>query len=75
MPALKGSSAEFIVNENLPRLQKEIIHLSQINQDSFIIGHIVGGIYSPSINPFSNNNTSTTSADNTVYEVKLVRNK
>lgn len=74
MPALKGSSAEFIVNENLPRLQKEIIHLSQINQDSFIIGHIVGGIYSPSINPFSNNNTSTTSADNTVYEVKLVRN-
>jgi len=74
MPALKGSSAEFVVNESLPRLFHEIIHLSKITSDSFVIGHIVGGIYSPTLNPFSNNTTTSTSADNTVYEVVLIRN-
>ena len=33
---------------------------------------IYGGILSPSENPFSNNLTSTTSADNSIYAVKLI---
>ncbi len=71
MPSLKGASAEFIQNRNLPTYSNEVIKLSDIQEPSFMIGHIYGGINSPSINPFSSNQTSTTTADNTIYEVWL----
>lgn len=72
MPALLGASAEFILNEHLPHYNSDIIKLSEIEQDTILIGHIFGGIYSPSLNPFSNNQTSTTYAENTIYAVKLI---
>lgn len=74
MPALKGASAEFIPNKSLPHYSNEVIKLSEITANEFVIGHIVGGLTSPSANPFSVNNTSTTSANATIYEVKLIRN-
>ncbi|RKS03468.1 hypothetical protein [Flavobacterium sp. 102] len=74
MPALKGASAEFIPNKALPHYSNEVIKLSEITANEFVIGHIVGGLTSSSANPFSVNNTSTTSANTTVYEVKLIRN-
>lgn len=74
IPALKGASAEFIPNKALPHYSNEVIKLSEINANEFVIGHIVGGLTSSSANPFSVNNTSTTSANTTVYEVKLIRN-
>jgi hypothetical protein len=49
-----------------------VIKLNDITATEFVIGHLYGGIQSPSINPFSNNQTSTTSADPTIYEVKLI---
>ncbi len=73
MPGLQGASAEFIPNILLPHYDSEIIKLNQIKQDTFLIGHIYGGIVSPSLNPFMNNVTSTTSADPTIYRVKLIR--
>ena len=73
MPALVGASAEFISNNNLPHYQSEIIKLSRINQDTISIGHILGGIESPTLNPFSGNQSSTTSASSTVYEVRLIK--
>jgi hypothetical protein len=74
MPALKGAGAEFILNRNLPFYDNlEIIKLNQIQQDTVLIGHIYGGILSPSLNPFTNNQTNTTSADNSIYAVKLIR--
>lgn len=72
MPGLKGSSAEFIVNPDLPQNDYEVIHLDQITDDTIVAGYIVGGILSPELNPFSNNNTGVTSADTTVYRVKLI---
>lgn len=33
---------------------------------------IYGGIYSPSLNPFTNNQATTTSADHTIYLVRLI---
>jgi hypothetical protein len=72
MPSLKGSSAEFIPNLSLPHYSNEVFQLSNITQSEFVIGHIVGGIQSSSLNPFTNNQTSTTSASPTVYEVKLI---
>jgi hypothetical protein len=74
MPALQGASAEFIPNIDLPHYPSEIIKLSNISQDTILIGHILGGIYSPTLNPFSVNQTNTTHADNTIYAVKLIRN-
>ena len=72
MPDLKGAGAEFIVNEDFSKNFKDIIDLNN-NLDSFVIGHIYGGIHSPSLNPFSNNQSSTTSADHVIYEVKLIQ--
>jgi len=74
MPALKGAGAEFIPNKLLPHFSNEVIKLDEITENEFVIGHIVGGIYSPTTSPFTNNQTSTTSANATIYEVKLIKN-
>lgn len=74
MPALKGASAEFIPNESLPHFSNEVLKLDEITTNEFVIGHIVGGLSSPTQNPFSVNQTSTTSANATIYEVKLIKN-
>ena len=73
MPGLQGASAEFIPNVLLPHYGSEITKLNQVEQDTILIGHIYGGIVSPSLNPFMNNLTGTTSADHTTYWVKLIR--
>ncbi len=75
MPALKGASAEFILNKNLPQYSNEVINLDNITDDEFVIGHIVGGLQSSTLNPFSVNQTNTTIANATIYEVKLIRNQ
>lgn len=73
MPALIGASAEFIPNHSLPHYESEIIKLSPIANDSFLIGHMYGGIYSPQIDAFTANNTGVTNAHNVIYEVWLVK--
>ncbi|MCB0696338.1 MAG: hypothetical protein KDC07_03170 [Chitinophagaceae bacterium] len=73
MPALQGASAEFIPNENIASYPSDIIKMHKFSTDTILIGHILGGILSPSINPFGSNQTSTTSADNSVYEVRLIK--
>ena len=73
MPGLKGASAEFIPNLNLPNYDSEIIKLGTFTQDTLLIGHILGGISSPSLNPFNVNQTNITSAENTIFSVKLIK--
>lgn len=73
MPELQGASAEFIPNKTLPHYSNEAIKLSAITDDTTLLGHIFGGIYSNSLNPFSVNQTNQTSADNTVYAVRLIK--
>ena len=74
MPNLKGSGAEFIPNKALPHYSNEVIQLSNITANEFVIGHLFGGIQSTSITAFTDNQTGLTSADPTVYEVKLIKN-
>lgn len=74
MPNLKGAGAEFIPNESLPHYSNEVIQLSNITANEFVIGHLFGGIQSSSLSAFTDNQTNLTSADPTVYEVKLVKN-
>jgi hypothetical protein len=75
MPGLKGASAEFFTNKMLPQNNEGVIHLEQISSDTIIAGYIVGGILSPTENPFTNNNTGVTEADPTIYRVKLIYDK
>jgi hypothetical protein len=73
MPGLKGAGSEFIPNYNVPFLNGEILDLNALQGDTILVGYIYGGILSNSLNPFSNNQTNTTSADASIYRVKLVR--
>lgn len=74
MPNLKGAGAEFIPNESLPHYSNGVIKLSDITAIEFVIGHLYGGIQSSSTSPFTSNQPNLSSADPTVYEVKLVYN-
>ncbi len=74
MPAFKGSSAEFISNLALPHYANQVLKLSELNEDSVMIGHIFGGINSSMLNPFANNQTNLTNADNSIYEVWISKN-
>jgi hypothetical protein len=73
MPGLLGSSAELVANENVPHYLGEIIDLTAITSDSLLVGHIIGGIKSGSLNPFTQNNTNSTAANAVIYEVWLKR--
>jgi len=73
MPGLLGSSAELVANENAPHYLGEIIDLTAITSDSLLVGHLIGGIKSGSLNPFTQNNTNATDANAVVYEVWLKR--
>jgi hypothetical protein len=74
MPNLKGAGAEFIPNENLPHYNNEVIKLNDISENEFVIGYLYGGIQSSIKNAFTTNDTSSTAADPSIYEVKLVYN-
>lgn len=73
MPGLKGAGAEFIPSHTAPYFSGEILDLNALEGDTILVGYIYGGILSNSLNPFSNNQTNTTSADVSIYKVKLVR--
>ena len=72
MPSLQGASAEFIPNHNLPWYSNEVLKLNEISSDTFIIGHILGGIGSSELNPFNSNQTGNTAASNQIFIVKLI---
>lgn len=73
MPGLKGSSAEFILNLQVVHYESGIIKMQRLAGDTVLIGHIVGGITSNDPNAFTNNSVNSTAADNTIYEVHLIR--
>ena len=73
MPALLGTGAEFIHFEQVPQYASDIIDLAALSGDSILIGHVVGGIKSPILNPFTNNNTGVTDANAVIYQVWLKR--
>jgi len=73
MPNLQGASAEFIPNLNLPLYSNKVVKISEIKNEEILLGHIVGGIFSQTRNPFSDNQISNTRAENTIYSVKLIK--
>ncbi|TVR84927.1 MAG: hypothetical protein EA409_00220 [Saprospirales bacterium] len=75
MPGLRGASAEFIVNPDLPQYQNKAIKLSEIEEEEFLLGYIYGGIYSPIRNAFATNQTHLTEADDVIYEIRLKKDE
>lgn len=71
MPNLKGTSAEFIPNLELPLTENKVILLNDVTENSFVVGHIYGGIQTQLQNPFANNQTAQTQADPSIFEVRL----
>ena len=73
MPGLQGAGAEFIANTDLPHIYPDILKLGSQTSDTLLLGHIYGGISSPTANPFVNNQTNSTSAMSVAYEVRLIK--
>lgn len=73
MPNLKGTSAEFIPNPKLKKNETGVILMDEMDTDELLAGYIVGGIDTPIINPFATNQTGSTGASYTIYEVWLER--
>lgn len=74
MDNYKGASGEFIFNSKIELLKEQVFDYSILKlNESILIGYIVGGINSNSLNPFSTNNSANTNADNSIYQVKLTK--
>lgn len=73
MPGLKGAGSEFIPNYEAPYLFNKVLDMNALEGDSILVGYIYGGILANSLNPFTQNQTNTTSADASIYTVKLIR--
>lgn len=72
MPDLRGTSAEFIPADGLPRRHNGTLMLDELPSET-LIGYIVGGIDTPLRNPFTQNLTAQTTASPRVYAVYLTR--
>ena len=73
MPALLGSSAEFIAMPDVPQLFDNIIDLDQLVGDTVVAGHIVGGIESSAANIFFINTGTQSDATTRTFRVLLIR--
>jgi len=73
MPALLGSSAEFITAPGVPTSFNDVIDLDALEGDTVLAGHIVGGIESSAANIFFINTGTQSDASTRVFKVMLVR--
>ncbi len=73
MPALLGSSAEFITAAGVPRVFNDVIDLDALDGDTVLAGHIVGGIESSAANIFFVNTGTQSDASTRVFRVLLVQ--
>lgn len=72
--AFRGASAEFFPAEDVAvDAVSGLVLLDELTDDSFTLGYLVGGINSGQLNPFSVNQTTSTSASSAVFEVRLTR--
>ena len=71
MPGLIGASGEFVPNPESLCAGSRVIHTADLPDGPVVVGHIVGGIRSPELNPFFSDRTHLTAADSAVYAVVL----
>ncbi|MFN3445415.1 MAG: T9SS type A sorting domain-containing protein, partial [Bacteroidia bacterium] len=73
MPGFIGAGAEFIPSDELTSYHNEVLKLNSNNSDSILVGYVVGGINSSQRNIFWINTGTQSTANNTVYQVWLVK--
>jgi len=71
MPSLLGASAEFIPNLNLPHYDNGVFKLDSLNEDSVLIGYILGGINSSEPNIFFINDGTQSESNNQIFKIYL----
>lgn len=72
MPDLLGASAEFILADNTPQFEHDIVDLQQLTGDTVMIGYVLGGIKSSQPNIFFINTGTESEAYSTLYKVYLI---
>ena len=72
MPDLLGASAEFILANNTPAFEYDIVDLQQFTGDAVLIGYVLGGIKSSQSNIFFTNIGNESEAHSTLYKVYLI---
>lgn len=73
MPALLGSSAEFLLRADVPLYNEGVVDLSQVEDDTLLLGYIAGGIESSQPNIFWINDGNQSEASSRIFRVYLVR--
>ncbi len=73
MPALLGSDAVFIENEDLPKYSNGVIQLDKLANDTTLLGYIYGGIASTEENIFWINAGTQSEATNQIFKVYLTK--
>jgi hypothetical protein len=74
MPTYLGAGSEFILNEDIPHFNNEVLKLDDITEDSTLIGYIFGGINSSDANIFWTNDGTQSSASQQLFKVYLTKN-
>jgi len=74
MPSLLGAGSEFIIDEDLSSYKNGVIKLDDLTKDTTTLGYIYGGISSSGPNIFWINDGTQSSASNTIFKVKLIKN-
>lgn len=69
------TGAEFFVNPKLDLFPNQIVKLNSINEDSILLGYIVGGIYSKNKNIFWENTGEETSTTKSIIDVWIKKTK
>ena len=74
MPSLLGAGSEFILDKNLSSYKNGVIKLDDLSADTTTLGYIYGGISSSGPNIFWINDGTQSTASNTLFKVKLIKN-
>lgn len=69
MPALLGAGSELIPSPGVPRYSNGVVRFDDLQQDSVLVGHILGGIESSEPNIFFVNTGGESWASKAVFEV------
>ena len=73
MPDLEGSSAEFVMNPQMPHTEHGVILAHRFTADTIPVGWVIGGIRSTDRNIFFSMDHDLSEASATMYRVVLLR--
>lgn len=73
MPDFLGAGSDFILLNDVPHFQNNVIQFDQLTQDSTLVGFIYGGIASTDKNIFFTNTGTQSEASNIIFRVYVIK--